>query len=665
MIGMNSGQAMVSVGVAMILQDQFTNQANNIGKAYRDMMEEIYQSSQASRGLTELVWSRGASGLALSTMGGLIDSYQYMAQAENELFLVQKMTNATLEERKDIMDKIQEVNLKTPLKTEDLASASKFMAMAGNTPKGIQGMLEPVAELASIFGMNPGGKGGVADLFTNISMMFGRNIEDVDEAFNVANEIYATVTRSNTNLQDLAQAITYSGSEMRRAGYGLKETAASIGAMGNYGIQGSAAGTALANMMRYIQLSASGQKKKGADMLAAVGIDAKSLMNSEGHLISLNEIYHKMYEATKDLDTFSKNQFFYNVFGVRGTREIAAMVQMIEDAAGGASKYEQLMQEMNDATANNSVKETTEQRLSTAQGQLDMMASQLDMLKYNIGKALEKPFGNVLSILNSILGFINEISKTGLGGAAVRAVAIGTALQLAIRGLVAIRGLIRIASTGLSQMTAAGAAMSRGPAAANTQFVLMEGHLRTLIVLMGEYMAMNNMIPRGGIATPYGTVFAQGGRARITNTAAGVRGMGLNNGMNAMAGAAMGAAAARTAGAAAGAKVATGVVSRALGFLGGPWGIAITMGLPFIIDLLIGSNDENRKQSELLEESLSANEMKNLEDEALINALRAACKDGIMEGVSNAKPVPVEVSPVEVIVNGNYSSVSNDYNIWE
>lgn len=665
MIGMNSGQAMVSVGVAMVLQDQFTNQANNIGKAYRDMMEEIYQSSQASRGLTELVWSRGASGLALSTMGGLIDSYQYMAQAENELFLVQKMTNATLEERKDIMDKIQEVNLKTPLKTEDLASASKFMAMAGNTPKGIQGMLEPVAELASIFGMNPGGKGGVADLFTNISMMFGRNIEDVDEAFNVANEIYATVTRSNTNLQDLAQAITYSGSEMRRAGYGLKETAASIGAMGNYGIQGSAAGTALANMMRYIQLSASGQKKKGADMLAAVGIDAKSLMNSEGHLISLNEIYHKMYEATKDLDTFSKNQFFYNVFGVRGTREIAAMVQMIEDAAGGASKYEQLMQEMNNASANNSVKETTEQRLNTAQGQLDMMASQLDMLKYNIGKALEKPFGNVLGILNSILGFINEISKTGLGGAAVRAVAIGTALQLAIRGLVAIRGLIRIASTGLSQMTAAGAAMSRGPAAANTQFVLMEGHLRTLIVLMGEYMAMNNMIPRGGLATPYGTVFAQGGRARITNTAAGVRGMGLNKGMNAMAGAAMGAAAARTAGAAAGAKVATGVVSRALGFLGGPWGIAITMGLPFIIDLLMGSNDENRKQSELLEESLSANEMKNLEDEALINALRAACKDGIMEGVSNAKPVPVEVSPVEVIVNGNYSSVSNDYNIWE
>ena len=132
-----------------------------------------------------------------------------------------------------------------------------------------------------------------------------------------------------------------------------------------------------------------------------------------------------------------------------------------------------------------------------------------------------------------------------------------------------------------------------------------------------------------------------------------------------MTGAAVGAAAAKSAGAAGGAAVARGLGSRIIGFLGGPWGIGLSIGIPLLIDLLTSNNDENRKQTELLEESISASEMKNLEDEALINALRAACKEGIMDGVSNAKPVPVEVSPVEVTVNGNYSSVSNDYNIWE
>lgn len=665
MIGMNSGQAMVSVGVAMILQDQFTNQANNIGKAYRDMMEEIYQSSGASRGLTEMVWSRGATAGALTVMGGLIDSYTYFADVQNDLFWATKMTNGGLEEQQALMERVREVNLVTPLTNKDLSSAARFMAMAGNTNEAIQRMLEPVAQLSGVFGMQAGGKGGVADLFTNISMMFGRNLEDQQEAYNVANELYAVTTSSNTNLQDLAQAITYSGSEMRRAGYGLRETAASIGAMGNYGIQGSAAGTALANMMRYIQLSASGQKKKGSDMLAAVGIDAKSLMDSEGHLISLNDIYHKMYEATKDLDTFSKNSFFYNVFGVRGTREIAAMVQMIEDAAGGASKYEEIMQRMQDATGNNELGKAYGEWTEGPAGQLAMFKAELDNLRTTVGEQIAPLFTPILHHLNSIMSMVGWLGKTGLGGAAIRAVAVGTAFQLTLRVLTAIRGIIRIATVGITQMSSAGGRMSAGPAAANTQFVLMEGHLRTLIVLMGEYLAMNNMIPRGGIATPYGTVFAQGGRARITNTAAGVRGMGLNNGMNVMTGAAVGAAAAKSAGAAGGAAVARGLGSRIIGFLGGPWGIGLSIGIPLLIDLLTSNNDENRKQTELLEESISASEMKNLEDEALINALRAACKEGIIDGVGSAKPVPVEVT---VEGGGNYTNLNmggNDFNIFE
>lgn len=665
MIGMNSGQAMVSVGVAMILQDQFTNQANNIGKAYRDMMEEIYQSSGASRGLTEMVWSRGATAGALTVMGGLIDSYTYFADVQNDLFWATKMTNGGLEEQQALMERVREVNLVTPLTNKDLSSAARFMAMAGNTNEAIQHMLEPVAELSGVFGMQAGGKGGVADLFTNISMMFGRNLEDQQEAYNVANELYAVTTSSNTNLQDLAQAITYSGSEMRRAGYGLRETAASIGAMGNYGIQGSAAGTALANMMRYIQLSASGQKKKGSDMLKAVGIDAKSLMDSEGHLISLNDIYHKMYEATKDLDTFSKNSFFYNVFGVRGTREIAAMVQMIEDAAGGASKYEEIMQRMQDATGTNELGKAYGEWTEGPAGQLAMFKAELDNLRTTVGEQIAPLFTPIIHHLNSIMSMVGWLGKTGLGGAAIRAVAVGTAFQLTLRVLTAIRGIIRVATVGITQMSSAGGRMSAGPAAANTQFVLMEGHLRTLIVLMGEYLAMNNMIPRGGIATPYGTVFAQGGRARITNTAAGVRGMGLNNGMNVMTGAAVGAAAAKSAGAAGGAAVARGLGSRIIGFLGGPWGIGLSIGIPLLIDLLTSNNDENRKQTELLEESISASEMKNLEDEALINALRAACKEGIIDGVGSAKPVPVEVT---VEGGGNYTNLNmggNDFNIFE
>ena len=645
MIGMNSGQAMVSVGVAMVLQDQFTNQANNIGKAYRNMMEEIYQSSGANRGLTELVWSRGAAGAALSAMGGLIDSYQYFADVQNDLFWATKMTNGGLEEQQALMDRVREVNLVTPLTNKDLSSAARFMAMAGNTNEAIQKMLEPVAQLSGVFGMQAGGKGGVADLFTNISMMFGRNLEDQNEAYAVANELYSVTTSSNTNLQDLAQAITYSGSEMRRAGYGLRETAASIGAMGNYGIQGSAAGTALANMMRYIQLSASGQKKKGADMLAAVGIDAKSLMDSEGHLIALNDIYHKMYEATKDLDTFSKNAFFYNVFGVRGTREIAAMVQMIEDAAGGASKYEQIMDNMANATANNALGKAYGEWTEGPAGQLAMFRAELDNLRTTVGEQIAPLFTPIVHSLNSILSMVGWLGQTGLGGVVLRGIAVGTAIQLAIRGITAFRGLIMMASSGLAAASAAGTGLSKGPSAANVQLTIMEGHLRTLIVLMGEYMAMNNMIPRGGIATPYGTLYSRQGRPMMTGVVGGQRlNQGLNNYMGAAAGAGLGAAAARGAGAAGGQAVARTLGSRILGFLGGPWGIALTMAGPMIyegIKQMISKQDE---EIETLKEQFNPDIMNQHQQELLREVLEEATRSGIIQGMSQAKPPEVNVT---------------------
>ena len=645
MIGMNSGQAMVSVGVAMVLQDQFTNQANNIGKAYRNMMEEIYQSSGANRGLTELVWSRGAAGAALSAMGGLIDSYQYFADVQNDLFWATKMTNGGLEEQQALMGRVREVNLVTPLTNKDLSSAARFMAMAGNTNEAIQKMLEPVAQLSGVFGMQAGGKGGVADLFTNISMMFGRNLEDQKEAYAVANELYSVTTSSNTNLQDLAQAITYSGSEMRRAGYGLRETAASIGAMGNYGIQGSAAGTALANMMRYIQLSASGQKKKGSDMLAAVGIDAKSLMDSEGHLIALNDIYHKMYEATKDLDTFSKNAFFYNVFGVRGTREIAAMVQMIEDAAGGASKYEQIMQNMADATSNNSLGKAYGEWTEGAAGQLAMFRAELDNLRTTVGEQIAPLFTPVVDALNSILSMVGWLGQTGLGGVVLRGVAIGTAIQLAIRGITAFRGLVMMASSGLAAASAAGAGLSKGPSAANVQLTIMEGHLRTLIVLMGEYMAMNNMIPRGGIATPYGTLYSRQGRPMMTGVVGGQRlNQGLNNYMGAAAGAGLGAAAARGAGAAGGQVVARTLGSRILGFLGGPWGIALTMAGPMIYEGIKQMVSKQDEEIETLKEQFNPDVMNQHQQELLREVLEEATRSGIIQGMSQAKPPEVNVT---------------------
>ena len=52
--------------------------------------------------------------------------------------------------------------------SRDIASGMKYLAMAGNDANQIQEMISGAAMMANAAGMELGGKGGTADLLTNI-----------------------------------------------------------------------------------------------------------------------------------------------------------------------------------------------------------------------------------------------------------------------------------------------------------------------------------------------------------------------------------------------------------------------------------------------------------------------------------------------------------------
>lgn len=76
------------------------------------------------------------------------------------------------------------------------------------------------------------------------------------------------------------------------------------------------------------------------------------------------------------------------------------------------------------------------------------------------------------------------------------------------------------------------------------------------------------------------------------------------------------------------------VGGRLLGLLGGPWGLAITVGLPLLIEVgsrLIDSVDRNTEAQD--KEDPSAIRAQN--EERFLNAMRAAIRDGLKDGKIN------------------------------
>ena len=618
---MNTSRSIVEVGVAMVLKDRFSQEAGKISGSFRTMMNDMN------------TWNRGIQMSASNTMdfgmqlvGGMARAYKYSAGVQNEVWTASKIAGATIAEQREMLQLAKDVNEITPLTASDVASGQRYLAMAGNKFDAIKEMIGPASKLASIFTMPVGQKGGVADLMTNIMSMYQI---PMGEAARVTDDLYTAVTNANISLTDLAQSISYAGADMATAGVDLRQTAAAIGVLGDMGIQGSMAGTSLANMIRYLQLSLVNQKKKGYNALADLGLSPDEFFDAQGNLIDLYTIYQKFAKAAVDLPSRIETPTFFNIFGVRGNR---GMLPVLRDIASGRDKMGKILATYDQNMG--AVNRLNEERLKTDAGVIDQFESSLENLTVTAGAALGRIFTPVLNVGNSIIKVINSISETWVGSFGLRVAATGVVVGTIVAGFNTVRGIIRSVGYLQTIATASTEGMSTATAKTNAQFVIMEAHLRNISFMMSSIAAqtlgMGKSIPLSG---GFFMGKDKGGRAYYRDS----MGRRVSQG-TALGGTNLISTTVREGGKQAGKKLATsaalGLGGRLMGLLGGPVGLAITIGLPLLIEVgssLIKSVDRNTEAQS--KEDPSAIRAQN--EERFLNAMRAAIRDGLKDGKIN------------------------------
>lgn len=616
---MNTSRSIVEVGVAMVLKDRFSQEAGKISGSFRTMMNDMN------------TWNRGIQMSASNTMdfgmqlvGGMARAYKYSAGVQNEVWTASKIAGATIAEQREMLQLAKDVNEITPLTASDVASGQRYLAMAGNKFDAIKEMIGPASKLASIFTMPVGQKGGVADLMTNIMSMYQI---PMGEAARVTDDLYTAVTNANISLTDLAQSISYAGADMATAGVDLRQTAAAIGVLGDMGIQGSMAGTSLANMIRYLQLSLVNQKKKGYNALADLGLSPDEFFDAQGNLIDLYTIYQKFAKAAVDLPSRIETPTFFNIFGVRGNR---GMLPVLRDIASGRDKMGKILATYDQNIG--AVNRLNEERLKTDAGVIDQFESSLENLTVTAGAALGRIFTPVLNVGNSIINVINSISETWAGSFALRVGATAVVIGTIVAGFNTVRGIIRSVGYLQTIATASTEGMSAAAIKTNTQFAIMKAHMISMVNLM-RTMVQLQMMMMGGVS--------MNKAGRFYNTKTGRYIKTPNPGMSpatSLIGGVVGGTVANQAGKQAAKTVATrslaSVGGRLLGLIGGPWGLAITVGLPLLIEVgsrLIDSVDRNTNAQD--KEDPSAIRAQN--EERFLNAMRAAIRDGLKDGKIN------------------------------
>lgn len=613
-----TSKSLVEVGISMVLRDGFSQQAGRISSSYAQLMNDM---NQWNRAVTQSAGAAFDYGTQL--VGGMYEAYKHSAEVSNQIFMTSKIAGATAEQSKRLMEVAQQVNMQTPLTNYDIASGERYLAMAGNSAEAIESMIGPAAQLASIFEMQLGGKGGVADMMTNIMATFGIASKDASK---VADILGVATTSANINLTDLAQSLQYSGATFRNAGVDLQTAAAAIGVLGDQGIQASSAGTALANMIRYLTLSITGQKTKGAKILEAMGISKDELVDSYGNLKDLGTLMSVIAEKMGRLSGTAREAAMYNIFGVRGQRAASGLFQAIWN---GSDKMQAIIDKENDSAG--WTDKITKERMNTPQGRIDALNAAIDNLKVGLGQAMTV-FTPLITGISKVANWIAKIaSGDGIGAWVVK---LGSCMAISftiINGVRMLHGLWRMVVTMTTMYSSQTAAANTGMGRMNTQATMLEAHLRTIVALMAEYVAMSYapgtkgmMMPMGGrlgrnkAGKPYVGGFGKKGGAMSTATYAGSyaptpkpSGKGSSSG-----------------GAASGALGLAGMASM---MLGGPWGIGLGIaltGLSMGLDYYMNSVDANTEAVNANTQELSAQEVQSDYNERYVRAIERAIKAG-------------------------------------
>jgi len=219
--------------------------------------------------------------------------------------------------------KAEEMGASTVFSAKEAAQGLEYLALAGFNATDAMAVLPTVLHTAAAGAMDLGRASDiVTDSMSAMSPIMKKYGDRAAQATILADTMALAQARTNTNIEQLGEAITYGGGAMANLGIPLEQIIGSMGALADAGIKGSSGGTALTNMMAKLAKPTS----KAQELLQGMGITMDKLQTPEGKLRSMAEIVEAfevgLRKHPKALDNAAAAQ---EIFGRRGQRAFFAL----------------------------------------------------------------------------------------------------------------------------------------------------------------------------------------------------------------------------------------------------------------------------------------------------------------------------------------------------
>ena len=254
---------------------------------------------------------------------------QSIVQFGSSLSNLEAISRATTSQMEQMRAVALDLGSTTRFSASEAASGLTFLAMAGFSASEAMAAIPGVLDLAAASGME---LARAADIASNIMSAFSL---DASEAGRVSDVLAAAASRSNTNVEQLGQAMKFAGPVANALGISTEEAAAAIGKLSDAGLQGTQAGTGLRTIMSALAapttLATAALRRMGVT-LEEVNPQTQSLVEIIGTLQSAG------LDARDAIEIFGREGSAAILALTSQSDGLADLTRELENAEGAASE---------------------------------------------------------------------------------------------------------------------------------------------------------------------------------------------------------------------------------------------------------------------------------------------------------------------------------------
>ena len=279
------------------------------------------RASNVGRGLRNVAL---AGTVMTAGMGKVIGSYM---DFQKQMDSVKAKMRPTEKEFSKMTDLAKELGATTIFTAKQSAEGLEFLALAGFSARDAMSVLPTILNTAAAGALDLGSASDIiTDSMSAMAPVMTKFGSKQKQAINLADMMALAQAKTNTNIQQLGEAIKFGGGAMANMGIPLNQIIGSMGALADAGIKGSSGGTALVNMMgKLAKVSSKGQKHLedmgiSMDDIQTKGADGKTVLKD---MASVMEVFATA--LNKNPKALEKAGIATELFGKRGQRAFFAL----------------------------------------------------------------------------------------------------------------------------------------------------------------------------------------------------------------------------------------------------------------------------------------------------------------------------------------------------